>query len=186
MNLFFAIICEIMCTPWSRSHYVVHLFIANICLLYNTHTHTHTHTGTKSPTLRAHRLRSLHVHVADPPCPLFSVRPVKGKGKGIVYVGARTIPIASIVFEFNGNQCNNGGTGRNAPDYDNRYAYVTRGGDQIDGSKGGIARFINHSFTARGINCEMVEYRDTPGRLFCRTSRAIVSGEELVRLHCTV
>ena len=168
---------------WSRSHFVVHLFIANICLLYNTHTHTHTHTN--PPTLRAHRLRSWHV--ADPPCPLFSVRPLKGKGKGIVYVGARPIPVTSIVFEFNGNnRGNNGGIGTNATDDDNRYAYITRGGDHIDGSEGGIARFINHSFTTQGTNCEMVEYRDTPGRLFCRTSRAIVSGEELVRLHCTV
>ena len=174
-----------MCTPcWlGQGRISSFTFLSLTFAFFTTHTHTHTHTN--PPTLRAHRLRSWHV--ADPPCPLFSVRPLKGKGKGIVYVGSRPIPVTSIVFEFNGNnRGNNGGIGTNATDDDNRYAYITRGGDHIDGSEGGIARFINHSFTTQGTNCEMVEYRDTPGRLFCRTSRAIVSGEELVRLHCTV
>jgi hypothetical protein len=112
------------------------------------------------------------------------VRSVKGKGKGVVYVGARPIPVAKIVFEFNGSLGNNRDE---APDNDddndgddNRYAYLTRGGEQIDGREGGIARFVNHSFWARGINCEMVEFEATPGRLFCRTTREILPGEEMV------
>ena len=121
------------------------------------------------------------------------MRSVKGKGKGVVYVGARPIPVAKIVFEFNGSLGNNANNGDEAPDDDddndgdddgddNRYAYLTRGGEQIDGREGGIARFVNHSFWERGINCEMVEFEATPGRLFCRTTREILPGEEMVRV----
>ena len=59
---------------------------------------------------------------------------------------------------------------------ESEYAYKLKSGGEIDGRTGGITRLLNHGFYAEDINCRMHEVGD---RVFCRTTRSVVRGEEL-------
>ena len=56
------------------------------------------------------------------------------------------------------------------------YAFRLQGGGEIDGRTGGIARLLNHGFYREENNCLSYEEED---RIFFRTTRPIVRGEEL-------